>query len=399
MKYRHILLFLVAFLALLPSALRAQTNCSTITESLASTATTQPPACGTAASLGGVDYTVIWLFSGYCYNTQSGDQYGAYSTPLNGDGYCYWQPPNTAYTCAPTYTLTQTVPSGSSSTTYNQYTFQAWDGTPGAGVTSPPKGCSTINDDTTSAQCLTQACSTEGGGGGGGGCEIVTSRSSLTVTPEEIIGPQPCDPSDPSDPQGASPIVLDIDGNGFFLTNAENGVKFDISGSGHPIQMGWTAKGADNAFLALPGADGLIHNGKQLFGNFTPQPPSRTPNGFAALAVYDLPANGGNGDGVIDNRDGIFSSLRLWIDKNHDGVSQPDEIYTLPSLGINSISLKYTLDWKTDQYGNRFRYRARLNPDKPDEAGKIAYDIFFVTLDPKLTARLCALPIMVPGKH
>jgi hypothetical protein len=179
----------------------------------------------------------------------------------------------------------------------------------------------------------------------------------------------------------SSPILLDIDGQGFSLTSAENGVVFDISGGGTPEQIGWTARGADNAFLALPGADGLVHNGTELFGNYTPQPPSDHPNGFLALAVYDLPANGGNDDGIIDYRDVIFSHLRLWIDRNHDGICQSDEMHTLPSLGVNSISLKYRSDDKADQYGNIFRYRAQLNPDKATDAGKTAYDIFFVTLD------------------
>jgi hypothetical protein len=106
--------------------------------------------------------------------------------------------------------------------------------------------------------------------------------------------------------------------------------------------MAWTAAGADNAFLALPSPDGLVASGKKLFGNFTPQPASTTRNGFAALAVYDDPANGGNGDGVIDEKDAVFASLRLWIDANHDGVAQPGELHTLPSLGVYVISLKYT---------------------------------------------------------
>src|SRR6516162_5800960 len=173
-----------------------------------------------------------------------------------------------------------------------------------------------------------------------------------------------------------TPIIIDTSGNGFVLTSAASGVKFDMSGRGYPVQIAWTAPGSTNAFLALPAADGLIHSGLQLFGNYSPQPPSSTPNGFAALAVYDDPKNGGNGDGIIDSGDAIFSYLRLWIDTNHDGVSQPNEIYTLPSLGVYSISLTYKADLRTDQYGNVFRYRAQINPNGPTDTGRWAYDVF-----------------------
>jgi len=148
--------------------------------------------------------------------------------------------------------------------------------------------------------------------------------------------------------------------------------------------MAWTASGADNAFLALPGPDGLVDSGKELFGNFTPQPASATPNGFAALAVYDDPANGGNGDGVIDGKDAVFASLRLWIDANHDGVSQPEELRTLPSLGVYVISLKYKQDQRTDQYGNVFHYRAQINPGGAASIGRTAYDVFMVA-DPPIS--------------
>lgn len=173
-------------------------------------------------------------------------------------------------------------------------------------------------------------------------------------------------------PSGNSPVLIDVSGQGFQLTNASNGVSYDIAGNGSPIQMGWTAPGAQNAFLCLPDANGNCDSGKQLFGNFTPQPASSTPNGFAALAVYD-----GNHDGVIDAHDAIFSSLRLWIDANHDGISQPNELFSLPALGITSISLNYKWDQRTDQYGNVFRYRAQV--ERTDGAGRMAYDVFFVT--------------------
>jgi hypothetical protein len=180
-----------------------------------------------------------------------------------------------------------------------------------------------------------------------------------------------------------SPIIIDVGGNGFSLTDAAHGVLFDFSGTGKMIQTAWTAPGAQNAFLVLDrNDDGIINNGSELFGNFTPQPQSPHLNGFAALAVYDLPENGGNGDGIIDALDRIFPSLRLWIDTNHDGVSQPEELYTLPSLGVNSISLNYHLSMRRDQFGNLFRYRAKVNPTGPDddsEVGRAAYDVFFTT--------------------
>jgi hypothetical protein len=144
--------------------------------------------------------------------------------------------------------------------------------------------------------------------------------------------------------------------------------------------MAWTAAGSTNAFLALP-HNGEIVTGKDLFGNFTPQPPSDHPNGFIALAEYDKPEKGGNGDGLIDETDAIFFSLRLWIDKNHDGFAEPEEVFTLPELGVFSISVRYRESRREDIFGNLFRYKARINLTDPEEneskAGPLAYDVFF----------------------
>jgi len=175
----------------------------------------------------------------------------------------------------------------------------------------------------------------------------------------------------------ASPIIIDTDGSGFNLTSASNGVSFDFYGNGQPVQIAWTAPGSTNGWLALDrNGNGLIDSAQELFGNITAQPSSNSPNGFLALAVFDQPENGGNGDGIIDSQDAIWSQLLVWIDANHDGISQPNELHHLADLGIHSIDLRYVTSWRQDVYGNKFRFRGRLNRNWGDGVNRVIYDVF-----------------------
>lgn len=178
-----------------------------------------------------------------------------------------------------------------------------------------------------------------------------------------------------------SPLIFDLDGTGFHLTDVTNGVLFTVfPNNPQQFQVAWPAIGSHDAWLFLDrNGNGIVDDFGELFGNLTeqPTPPAgKERNGFLALAVFDTPAEGGNNDGMITKADAVFPRLRLWQDINHDGISQPNELMTLDEAGIIAISLDYRLSKRVDDNGNFFRYRSKIEDTSGSTVGMTVYDVF-----------------------
>jgi hypothetical protein len=150
-----------------------------------------------------------------------------------------------------------------------------------------------------------------------------------------------------------SPLLLNLGPGPYKLTDLSGGVYFDIDGSGLLERVSWTADGTEQGFLWLDhNENDAVDGGSELFGDL------EAANGFEALKLYDLPDHGGNGDGVLDVHDAVWSQLRLWIDYNHDGMSQAGEIFSLAEKGVVALGLDYRASGRIDANGNLFRYEA-----------------------------------------
>ncbi len=128
-----------------------------------------------------------------------------------------------------------------------------------------------------------------------------------------------------------SPIVVDVQGKGIEISrdNSE-AVEFDINGDGFKTWIDWPLATERVAFLVRPAKDGKIHSVKQLFGD------DEKENGFKALAEFDSDKNG-----HINSMDKKYHKLRLWFDRDRDGISQEHELEGLKENGVGSIRLAY----------------------------------------------------------
>ncbi|HEX2834129.1 MAG TPA: hypothetical protein VHW00_14060 [Thermoanaerobaculia bacterium] len=184
------------------------------------------------------------------------------------------------------------------------------------------------------------------------------------------------------------PLVLDLNGDGIWTTHKDDlPVWFDLDGNGIPDKTNWTAPDHEDGFLYVDwNGNKSIDGGTELFGDATILPDgTRAAHGYQALAAYDDPQHGGSNDHAISHDDSIWSRLRLWIDRNHDGLCTNDETYTLPELGVVSISLEYSTmgreqHYGRDQHANLHLLQGRFSKRERGEIRDLAmHEIWFVS--------------------
>jgi hypothetical protein len=168
----------------------------------------------------------------------------------------------------------------------------------------------------------------------------------------------------------SSPIILDLDGNGIATTSAQGGAYFDHAGDGFAERTGWVGAG-DGLLVRDLDDNGLIDTGAELFGSETRLADgSQAANGFEALKALD-----GNSDGQIDIGDTAFADLKVWIDTNGDGYSQPEELRTLEEMGVTSIATSYANSDLIDANGNAHRQIGTYT--RADGGQAAAEDVWF----------------------
>jgi len=125
-------------------------------------------------------------------------------------------------------------------------------------------------------------------------------------------------------------LALDMNFDGVIGVKSvkDSNAYFDLTYDGIKERVGWIKK--EDALLVYDkNKNNRIDDMSELFGNIST-------NGFEELKdKFDT-----NHDDVIDDKDELFTELKLWFDLDEDGNCDKDELFNLASQRVNSINLK-----------------------------------------------------------
>ena len=169
----------------------------------------------------------------------------------------------------------------------------------------------------------------------------------------------------------ASPLVIDLDGDGIVETNKENSsVYFDHDNNGLAESTGWV--NSDDGLLVRDlNGNGQIDNGTELFGNNTVlSNGEKAANGFEALKDLDS-----NNDGVFNSSDTAWNEVKVWKDSNSNGIVDDGELLTLEQANIAGVNLSYDSVNFSDNNNNGHKQQGTFI--KSDGTSGVVHDVWF----------------------
>ncbi|HED2415503.1 TPA: hypothetical protein R4Y39_005954, partial [Raoultella planticola] len=191
----------------------------------------------------------------------------------------------------------------------------------------------------------------------------------------------------------ASPIIIDLDGDGIETLSVSSGVFFDHDGNQFAENTGWVAPD-DGLLIFDRDGNGQIDSGSELFGNNTLLKSGKlAANGYQALQELDE-----NKDGQLNSDDAIWASLRIWQDGNSNGRVDEGELLSLEEAGVAAIGTGYSTSQYVDEQGNAHQQTSTIT--RSDGAVGQSADVWFAankgysryTGDVTLSAEIQALP-------
>jgi flagellar biosynthesis regulator FlaF len=125
---------------------------------------------------------------------------------------------------------------------------------------------------------------------------------------------------------------------------------FDADGDTIKTNTAWV-KPTDGLLVFDRNNNGIIDNGGELFGDQTVMKDGKkAAHGFMALKELDT-----NQDGIFDNKDALYNTVKVWQDLNQDGISQTNELSGLNNANVASININsqsVSQSWNREQYTN-----------------------------------------------
>lgn len=147
---------------------------------------------------------------------------------------------------------------------------------------------------------------------------------------------------------------------------------FPLHGVKEGGRVNWPEAGSKGYFLVnLANGEKEVSKASQLFGQ-----DGVNSNGFESLKLHDADKNG-----VINNKDKVWSTLKLWQDKNSNGLSEPEELISLQEKKVVSINLNYHAKKKLS-FGDRARARESSTFSYESKGKTLKADIIDVWLSP-----------------